>query len=50
MLREKNDEHVCTITGYPLKKKETFRDKKVKQARTYDVILSTGKLSNKRES
>ena len=34
MLRDENDEQVCTITVDPLNQKEMSRDEKVKQVRT----------------
>ena len=49
MFTDENDKHVRTITGEPLKKKEIFRDEKVKQVRTYADVISTGKFSNGRE-
>ena len=45
MVRDENDIQVCTSTGEPLKKKEMFRDKNVKQVRNYTDVVFTGKLS-----
>ena len=49
MLEDKNDKQVPTNTGGPFKQKEMTRVKNGKFVRTYDDILSTGRLSNKRE-
>ena len=49
MIRDDNDAQVRMGTWEPVKKKEMFRDKKLKRVRTYAEVLSTGNLSNKRE-
>ena len=50
MLRDENDKQVHTSMGEPLNKKEISRDKKRKRVRTYTDIVSTGNISNERET
>ena len=48
-IRDENDEQVLMSTQGPLKKKEMLRYEKGKQVRTYEDVVSTGKISNERE-